>query len=89
MALYIARRKTIYFDSFGVEHLPKEVIEFLHGKNLTLNIFRIQDFNNMFAGRALFVHANLFSLTVFKRNHRKIKIKNYFCFLSSVRDKRN
>lgn len=88
MALYIARRKTIYFDSFGVEHLPKEVIEFLHGKNLTLNIFRIQDFNNMFAGRALFVHANLFSLTVFKRNHRKIKIISVFCVLLEISETR-
>ena len=79
MALYIARRKTIYCDSFGVKHLPEEVIEFLHGKNLTLNIFRIQDFNNMCAGRALFVDANLFSLTDFKRNLERLKL-----FLFSV-----
>ena len=31
-----------YFDSFGVEHIPKEIKEFVKKKNIITNIFRIQ-----------------------------------------------
>ena len=33
----------IYFDSFGVEHIPKETEEFMGNKNITLNIYIIRD----------------------------------------------
>ena len=33
-----------YFDSFGVEHIPKEIKKFIGNKNIT-NIYRIQAFN--------------------------------------------
>ena len=29
---------TIYFDSFGVEHFPKEIKKFIGNKNITTNI---------------------------------------------------
>ena len=32
----------IYFDSFGVEHLPKEIEKFIENKNIKTNIYRIQ-----------------------------------------------
>ena len=28
----------IYFDSFGVEHIPKEIKPFINNKNITTNI---------------------------------------------------
>ena len=31
-----------YFDSFGVEHIPKEIKEFVKNKNIKTNIFRVQ-----------------------------------------------
>ena len=31
-----------YFDSFGVEHIPKEIKESVKNKNIKTNIFRIQ-----------------------------------------------
>ena len=31
-----------YFDSFGVEHIPKEIKEFAKNKNIKTNIFRVQ-----------------------------------------------
>ena len=31
-----------YFDSFGVEHIPKEIKTFISNKNIKPNIFRIQ-----------------------------------------------
>ena len=31
-----------YFDSFGVEHIPKEIKAFVKNKNRKTNIFRVQ-----------------------------------------------
>ena len=31
-----------YFDSFGVEHIPKEIRKFVVNKNITTNIYRMQ-----------------------------------------------
>ena len=70
-----------YFDSFGVEHIPKEIIKFIGNKNIKTNIFRIQandsvmcgyfcigfiDF--MFKRKNLTEYANLFSPNNFKKN---------------------
>ena len=33
-----------YFDSFGAEHIPKEIKKFIRGKNI-INIYRIQAYN--------------------------------------------
>ena len=38
-----------YFDSFGVEHIPKEIKKFIGNKNIT-NIHRIQAFNLITCG---------------------------------------
>ena len=34
--------KIIYLDSFGVEHVPEEIKEFVENKNIISNIFRVQ-----------------------------------------------
>ena len=31
-----------YFDSFGVEYIPKEIKKFIGDKNITTNIYRVQ-----------------------------------------------
>ena len=31
-----------YFDSFGVEHIPKEIKSFINNKKIKANIFRIK-----------------------------------------------
>ena len=41
IAFYVKNNIT-YFDSFGVEHIPKEIIKFIKNKNIKKNIFRIQ-----------------------------------------------
>ena len=73
VALWVNNNVT-YFDSFGVEHIPKEIIKFIENRNIKINIFRIQandsimlgyfcigfiDF--MFEGKSLTDHTNLFS----------------------------
>ena len=40
IALYVKNKKVVYFDSFGVEHVPKEIIKFIKNKDIIANIFR-------------------------------------------------
>ena len=42
MALYVNANNTIHFDSFAVEHIPKEIKKFIENKNIMTNIYRIQ-----------------------------------------------
>ena len=39
IALNCNKNETLYFDSFGVEHVPKEIREFVGNKNIKANIF--------------------------------------------------
>ena len=42
IALYVNAKNITYFDSFGVQHIPKEIREFIGNKNILRNIYRIQ-----------------------------------------------
>ena len=42
IALYVIGNKVIYFESFGAEHIPKEIKKFIGNKNIITNIYRIQ-----------------------------------------------
>ena len=42
IALYVKNNEVIYFDSFGVEHVAREIQKFIEYKNIKTNIFRIQ-----------------------------------------------
>ena len=50
IALYCEQSEIIYFDSFGVEHVPKEVEKFIGHKNIKTNIFRNQSNNSIMFG---------------------------------------
>ena len=50
MALYVNNKTATYFDSFGVEHIPKEIIKFIGNKNTITNIFRIQGYDSIMCG---------------------------------------
>ena len=39
-----------YFDSFGVENISKEIKMFIGNKNITTNIFRVQEFDSIMCG---------------------------------------
>ena len=44
--IFHVNNKTItYFDSFGVEHIPKEIMKFIGNKKIITNIFRIQAYH--------------------------------------------
>ena len=70
-----------YFDSFGVEHIPKEIKIFINKSIVVTNIFRIQAFDPvicgyfcigfidfMLAGKTSTDVNNLFSPNNFKKN---------------------
>ena len=50
IALYVKNNDVIYFDSFGVEHVPKEIKKFIGNKDIKTNIFRIQAYNSIMCG---------------------------------------
>ena len=90
VALYMKNNNNsvIYFDSFGVEHIPKEIKAFINNKNIT-NISRIQAYDSiicgylcigfidfMLVGKFLSKLINLFSPNNFKKNGDIIL--NYF-----------
>ena len=39
-----------YFDSFGVEHIPKEIKKIIGIKNVKTNIYRIQTYDSIIYG---------------------------------------
>ena len=43
IALYVKNNEVTYFDSFGIEYVPKEIKNFIgYKKDININIFRIQ-----------------------------------------------
>ena len=50
IALFCSRSEIVYFDSFGVEHVPEEIKEFIGNKNIIANIFRVQANNSVMCG---------------------------------------
>ena len=89
IALYVNNKTVTYFDSFGIEHIPKEVKKFIGNRNIISNIHRIQNYDSvmcgyfcigfidyMFKGKSLTDYTNLFSPNNFKKNDDIIL--NYF-----------
>ena len=81
VALHVNNNAVTYFDSFGVEHIPKEIKTFINNKNIKTNIFRIQAYDSVmcgyfciglidfkFKGMTLTEFTNLFSPNNFERN---------------------
>ena len=50
VALYVNNKTIKYFDSFGVEHIPKEIMKFIGNKKIITNIFRIQAYDSIMCG---------------------------------------
>ena len=43
-------KNVTYFDSFGIEHIPKEIRKFIRNKNIMKNIYRIQAHDSIMCG---------------------------------------
>ena len=49
MSLFIDRKMSVYFDSFGIEDVPQKVLNKIKDKSITHKIFRIPyDYSVMF-----------------------------------------
>ena len=81
IALYVNNKIVTYFDSFGVEHIPKEIMKFINSKKIITNIYRIQAYdsimcgyfcigfiNFMFNSKSLTDYTNFFSPNDFNKN---------------------
>ena len=51
IALYVNGTNVTYFDSFGVEHIPKEIKNFIAHKNIITNIYIIQAHDTIMSHR--------------------------------------
>ena len=74
IALYALDNDITYFDSFGVEHVSKEIKKIIRDKNIKINILRIQANNSItctdfiLEGKALIDYTYLFSPYDFEKN---------------------
>ena len=85
VSLFTDRHTTVYFDSFGIEYIPQEVLSKIKDKSITHNIFRGKDDDTimcgfyciafveyMLAGKTLLDYTNLFSPNGYKNNDKII-----------------
>ena len=50
VSLFIEKNTSAYFDSFGIEYIPQEVLNKIKDKSITHNIFRIQSDDSIISG---------------------------------------
>ena len=85
IALFVKPKYIVYFDSFGIVHIPKEINKFIRN-DIKSNIFRLQVYdsimcgyyciefiNYMLKGKTLLDYTKLFSPNDFKKNDQIIK----------------
>ena len=84
--MYVQNNNVTYFDFFGLEHIPKEIKEFIgRSLSITTKIFRMQAYDSIkcvyfcigfidfiIAGKKLTDYAKFFSPDDFKRNDNAI-----------------
>ena len=88
VSLFIDKNLAVYFDSFGIEYIPQEVLNKIRDKSITHNVFRIQDNESitcgfycvafieyMLAEKTLSDYTNLFSPNDYKIIHKYFKDK--------------
>ena len=81
IALYYDKNAVVYFDNFGVEHIPDEIMKFIKNYDIIINIFRIQAYDSimcayfcigfidyMIKGKDLVDYTNLFFPSNFDKN---------------------
>ena len=85
IALFCNESEIVYFDIFGVEHVPEEIKEFVVNKNIKVNVFQVHANNSIMcgyfcigfidfilAGKKLTDFTNMFFPYDFKKNDDRI-----------------
>ena len=83
--LYVNDNNVTYFDSSGIEHIPKEIKKFIGNKNVVINIYRMQANDSIICGyfcigfidfmlkrKSLLQYTNLFSPNDYEKNDKVI-----------------
>ena len=78
---FVKKNEIVYFDSFGVEHIPEKIKKFVGNRNIKANIYRVQATNSIMCGyfwigfidflleaKTLIDYTNLFSPYDFNKN---------------------
>ena len=86
IALFVKTNEVIYFDSVGIEHIPKEFNKFIGNKEIKANIIIIQAYdsimcgyfciefiNYILKGKTLLDYTNLFSPNDLKKTIKLLK----------------
>ena len=85
IALYVNDNNISYFDSFGVDHIQKEIKKLTGNKNIITNVYRIQAYDSimcryfcigfidfMLKGKSLIDYKNLLSPNDYEKNDKII-----------------
>ena len=85
MILYVNGNNITHFDSFRVEHIPKEIKKLIENKNIAVNIFKIKAYDLimcgyfcigfidfMLKGKNVLDQTNLFSTNKNEKNDKMI-----------------
>ena len=86
VVIFVKSHEVIYFDSFIVEYIAKEIMKSMLNKIIKTNIFRIQDYDSIICGyfcisfiefllknKSLTDFTNLFSPYDLKKNRQTIE----------------
>ena len=85
IVFYVNYNNLTYFDSFGVEHIPKEIRKIIGNKNILENTYRIQAYDSIICryfciwfidfilkSKSLLEYTNLFSPNDYEKNDKII-----------------
>ena len=83
--MYLHDNYVTFFDSFGVEHVPKDIKKLIGNRNITTIIYGIQSYDSimcayfcngffdfMLKSKGLLEYANLFSPNDYEKNDKTI-----------------
>ena len=83
--MYLNDNYVTLFDSFGVEHVPKDIKKLIGNKNITTNIYGIQSYDSIMCGyfcigffdfmlksKGWLEYTNLFSPNDYEKNDKTI-----------------
>ena len=83
--MYLNNINVTCFESFGFEHIPKEIIKFIGKKYIAANIYRVQAYDSimcgyfcigfidfMLKGKSFLEYTNLFSPNDYEQNDKII-----------------
>ena len=83
MALHMNGNNVAYFDSFRVEHIPKDIKKYIGNKNIATTICKIRRYSSiicrlfcigvidfMLKGKSFLDYTNLFSLNKYEKKYK-------------------